>query len=118
VSGIGRFELLLNVFALMPDVGPNLRCAIHETWQVRNNLVHSGGIADKRLSDACPWLGVEVGKTFVIPHIIYAWCRVGAERFAERVANKVVHMLGFEGYHCHGMDEIGSRPELQQTAAV
>jgi hypothetical protein len=112
-SGVGRFEPLLNAFGLMPVLGPNLRRAIHELWHVRNNLVHSAGVADKRLVEACPWLSIEPAKIFAIPHLVYGWYYRGAERFTEHVASKAVQMLGFEGCNCPGMDEIDPRPEQQ-----
>jgi hypothetical protein len=113
-TGIGRFEPLLSVFGLMPEVGPNLRRAIHELWQVRNNLVHSGGVADETLIESCPWLDFELGEIFAIPHVVYGWYYRASERFTQRVASRAVQMLGFEGCNCPGMDEIDPRPQLQQ----
>jgi hypothetical protein len=60
-SGVIKFEAILEPFGLSGTVHQRLRRDIFELNQIRNALVHRAGIADRRLIDACPWLGLTVG---------------------------------------------------------
>jgi len=57
-AGVTVAEKTLDVFGLVPTVEPDLRRNIFELHQVRNVVVHRGGIADKKFVDACPWTGI------------------------------------------------------------
>ena len=61
-SGVTRFESLLALFGLSGSIDEDSRRALFELNQVRNNLVHRSGVADKRLIDSCPWLGLKIGE--------------------------------------------------------
>ena len=60
-AGVTRFEDLLGVFGLSGQVEENVRKTLFELNNVRNVIVHKGGIADRRLVEACPWLGLNQG---------------------------------------------------------
>jgi len=60
-SGINRVETLLAPFGLSGDVPDDIQRDIFEMGQIRNVLVHRGGIADRRFVDCCPWLGTSAG---------------------------------------------------------
>jgi hypothetical protein len=59
--GIGRFEAVLSPVGLGGQVDDAVRKALFELGQVRNIIVHKSGKADRRLVEACPWLGVARG---------------------------------------------------------
>jgi hypothetical protein len=65
-QGVSRFESLLNIFNLGGTVEDELRATLFEMSNVRNVLVHRRGTADRRLVDACPWLGLKVGEMVVV----------------------------------------------------
>jgi hypothetical protein len=64
--GVERFEGLLKVFGLDGDVPDTIKKTLFELQQVRNVLVHKGGIVDLSLVGSCPWLGLSVGENFKI----------------------------------------------------
>lgn len=109
-SGASNLAATLSIFGLSPRIGDNLRRALHELWQIRNVIVHCGGIADKRLVREYPYLGVQVGQRIHIYHSIYAWYMLAADRYLERLLDQAAVSLGFPGCHCPGMDNIPDRP--------
>lgn len=108
--GIGKLEGLLNIFGLCPQVGTNLRNALHELYQVRNVLVHNGAKADQRLILSCPWLKLQKGERINIDHYLWSWYFHAANMFAERVLNQMLIVFGNKGCECPGMDDIQPRP--------
>ncbi|WP_371599469.1 hypothetical protein [Streptomyces sp. NBC_00564] len=59
--GIKVFEDLLESLGLDGEVHPYIRETLYEAQQVRNALAHRGGVADQRLCEACPNLGLSAG---------------------------------------------------------
>lgn len=60
--GVGRFESLLEPFHLSGAINDKVRRDMLELNQVRNVLVHRYGVVDRRLTDACPWMTIEIGQ--------------------------------------------------------
>jgi hypothetical protein len=60
-SGAGRFEALLTPIGLGGGLPDYARRSLHEMGQVRNVIVHRGGVIDVRLNEACPWLPFRPG---------------------------------------------------------
>lgn len=60
--GVGRFEAILEPLGIGGGVDENVRRAFIELSQLRNAIVHCGGVADKRFVEACRWLGYAVGQ--------------------------------------------------------
>jgi hypothetical protein len=67
-NGVGRFEALLSPFGLGGSMDEDVKRTLFELSQVRNVLVHRYGVADKRLAEACPWLGVKAGDPVKLDH--------------------------------------------------
>ncbi len=67
-QGIERFEGLLDRFDLSGSVNAQIRKDVWEMNHVRNVLVHRRSLADRRLVQACPWMGLKVGDRLVITH--------------------------------------------------
>jgi hypothetical protein len=59
--GIGRFEAMLDPIGLGGGIDTNVRRVLFELSQVRNAIVHKGGITDKRFVENCSWLDLKVG---------------------------------------------------------
>lgn len=70
--GIGRFEALFRVFNLSSDVDEQVRKELFELYHVRNVLVHRKGIADRKMVESCPWLGLSVNSPVVVTHESYS----------------------------------------------
>jgi hypothetical protein len=64
MSGVSRFETLLEVVRLAGAVPDELRKALFETAQVRNLIVHRTSWVDRKFRDACPWLETKIGTRF------------------------------------------------------
>jgi hypothetical protein len=71
-NGVDRFETLLSAVGLNADVPAALKRLIFELGQVRNVILHRGGVVDRKFSDACPWLGVKVDDQLQVTHTKYA----------------------------------------------
>jgi hypothetical protein len=66
--GIERFECLLRLFALSGPFHEGPRRNLYELYHVRNLLVHRAGRVDRKFVNACPWLGLAPGQTYVVDH--------------------------------------------------
>ena len=75
-NGVERFEALLRPFKLDGPVPKKLAREIFEFGQVRNAIVHVGGVTDRQLSESCPWLELAAGST----------CRVSEQMFSRYVS--------------------------------
>lgn len=64
--GAGRFECLLKPFGIAPQISVDDRRDLNELAAVRNVIVHRAGIADARLIELCPWLGLRLGEFVAI----------------------------------------------------
>lgn len=90
--GVSRFESVLEPFGLSGRIGKATQKDIYELYHVRNVLVHRRGFADRRLIQACPWLGVEVGDPLVVSHKMYAgYSKAVADYVLELIQRVRVH---------------------------
>ena len=69
--GIKRFETLLKPIGFSGKVNNDISKNIFELSQIRNNLIHRGGITDKYLMDSCPWLNFKIGDKITISKDLY-----------------------------------------------
>jgi len=67
-SGVTRFEGLLSTVHLGGEIPGAVRQTVFELGQVRNVILHRGGIADQALADQCPWMDAPVGEELRISH--------------------------------------------------
>jgi len=58
--GVGRFECLLESLGCGGEVDTEVRRNLLELSEVRSAIVHQVGLADQRLTERCPWLGLKV----------------------------------------------------------
>jgi hypothetical protein len=59
--GLGGIERLFQGFGLVGSPSDELRACLVELNAVRNVLLHRSGVADERLVQLCPWLGLAPG---------------------------------------------------------
>jgi len=89
-SGVTRFETILEPFGLSGGVEDEVRRNVFELNHVRNVLVHRSGVADRRLVEACPWLGLSAGDPVKIDHRTY-------ERYLGAVMNYDIELIARVG---------------------
>ncbi len=70
-SGVTRFEGLLGAVGLKGPIPTQVRNRVFELGQVRNVVLHRGGIADRAFVEACPSFGQETGKPLAITHDVF-----------------------------------------------
>lgn len=95
-SGVTRFETLLEPFQLSGPIGDSLRQNLFELNQVRNVLVHRGGNADRRLNEACPWLGFAVGDPVTITHDAFRKYNESVHAYAIILITRVGERFGVD----------------------
>ena len=61
MGGVTRFESLLETVGLKGGVSEEVRRGLWELHQIRNIIVHKRGKADRKMCEACPWLGLIPG---------------------------------------------------------
>jgi hypothetical protein len=69
--GVTRFETLLKPIGFAGKVDLGIQKVIFELSQVRNNIIHRGGFADKHLINSCPWLKYKIGDAVKITQAQY-----------------------------------------------
>jgi hypothetical protein len=85
-QGIGRFEALFRVFGLSSEVDESIEKNLFELYHVRNVFVHRRGIADWRIVQSCPWLGLSIGSPVVVKHDQYG-------RYHEAAAGYLIEII-------------------------
>ena len=94
-QGIGRFEVLLNVFHLSGSIDDDIRERLYLMCKIRNVFVHNRGIADKKFVESCPALECKIGdivisKDFNVTPYIHA---VGV--YIAEIQLRIFEALGF-----------------------
>jgi len=64
--GVDRFESLLAVFGLSGPVDKGVKATLFELSQIRNVLVHRGGVAGTRITQALPSRQLKLGERVVV----------------------------------------------------
>jgi hypothetical protein len=105
-NGVTRFESLLEPFGLSGPVDQACQKALFELSQVRHALVHRSGIADRRLVDACPWLGLQPGDEMKVSHAMW-------RRYEQAIAQYVLELIQRIRVH-HGLERYDHNPPLQE----
>jgi hypothetical protein len=94
--GIGRFESMLEPIGLGGGIDPDVRRVLFELSQVRNAIVHKGGITDKRFAKSCQWLNIKVGKPLKINSQNFFMYRVAVYCYAVELRLRIIGFLGQE----------------------
>ena len=89
-QGVSRFEILLDVVGLSGAVEDDVKHSIFELGQVRNVIVHRGGIADRRVATSCPWLHLAIGETVIITHSMYTRHRKAIDQYLAKLVERIV----------------------------
>lgn len=92
--GVSRFESILAPFGLSGEVDEEVRKNIYELGQIRNVLLHRGGLADARMVSNCPWLGLNRGEAVKVTHKQYAKYRDAVIKYLCVILMRAVEALG------------------------
>lgn len=66
--GVTRFESIFTALGLPGALDESIKRTLYELQQIRNVIVHKRAIADRKLCDACPWLGLSAGVHVTVTH--------------------------------------------------
>jgi hypothetical protein len=99
-SGINRFEAVLEPFRLSGNVDPAVQRDLFELSQVRNCLLHRAGCADRRLVEACPWLGLAVGEQVKVTHDATERYISSAMHYATELVCRIGERFGVDMAEC------------------
>ena len=95
-QGVDQFEALLSHFALSGNVERQVKQDIREINHVRNVIVHRGSLADRTLTEGCPWMNLKIGdKVLVTP--------VSFRRYSHALESYVLEITYRVGYR-YGVD--------------
>lgn len=83
--GVGRFECLLRPLGIVPNVSKDVRRNLSELASVRNVIVHRASVADSRLLELCPWLGLKQGDLIIIGRTTFDRYERAASEYAAAV---------------------------------
>lgn len=69
--GVNAFEIILQTVGLDGAIDENVSKDIFEYQQIRHAIVHRGLLADRHLTERCPWLNLHPGERIKIDHKHY-----------------------------------------------
>ncbi|MEU4143530.1 hypothetical protein [Streptomyces parvulus] len=101
-SGVTVFEDLLNSIeingepagCLAGEVDRRIKDRLYEAQQIRNTLAHRGGIADRRLCDACPNLQMVPGQRILLDLDYIRTVDSAIRVYVLTVVNRVLSLTG------------------------
>jgi hypothetical protein len=65
-SGLTRFEGMFSALGVGGAVAEGVGKLVWELGQVRNVILHRGGVVDEQFASACPWTGMVSGQQLVV----------------------------------------------------
>jgi hypothetical protein len=120
-NGIMRFESLLQVFGLDGQVPEDCRRSLFELSQIRHVIVHRRGFADRRLMEACPWIGLAAGQRIKISHKMWNKYDAAVGQYVLELIQRVRCKLGLGRYEpvpaCSDVQQPPNK-SLQPTATA
>jgi hypothetical protein len=96
--GVKRFEALMEAIGLSGSVEEDVSKTLFELQQVRNVIVHRRGIADRRLCELCPWLGLKVGDPIRVRGTDVDRYGGAVHKYVLEVAQRIRVKFGMERY--------------------
>jgi hypothetical protein len=86
--GLSRFETLPSIVDLGGEVDEKIQKDLYELNQVRNVIAHRGGVVDRRLLKACPWLHFQLGDSIKITALDYGRYSAAIGSYVQAVAHR------------------------------
>lgn len=97
-NGINRFEALLQIFNLDGPFSEEHQKTIFELSQIRHVIVHRSGKVDRKLIEACPWLGYSKGDRVKISNQMWQKYHLASLQYVIAIIERVRSTLGIEKY--------------------
>ena len=94
--GVGRFESILHAIGLEGSVRDGLRRSVLELSEVRNLLVHRGGVIDERFADRCVTFKSMVGQRIHITEPMLDSYFASAIQYAAVVLARIAKHYGYD----------------------
>jgi len=85
--GTRRFDCLLKPFGIIPKIGDAERRDLNEMAAIRNVIVHRASIADERLLELCPWLGLRQGEVVHVSRVSFFRFLGAASNYAAAIVS-------------------------------
>lgn len=102
-AGTSRFEVLFDTIGLSGQVPSGIKRDLFEMNQVRNVIVHKASVADRRLAESCPWMGVKPGASLRVGKNDMARYDHAVHEYVLSLINRVRVSLGKK--ECTGDDD-------------
>ncbi len=113
-AGVKVFEDLLASLGLDGEVHPHIRDVLYEAQQLRNVLAHRGGVADQKLCEACPKLGLSVGERVSVSRETLVKISNAMRAYCMTIMNRIFVLHGTSASTSHP----GMPAELKGTLNV
>lgn len=95
-GGIGQHNEVFVQLGLDGSLHKSIQKPLIELCQVRNVLVHRGGIVDTQLTSCCPWLETQKGSKFLVLKPGYETYWLATHRYWLDLANRVRARVGLK----------------------
>lgn len=95
-GGIGQYNEVFSQLGLDGSLHKSIQDPLIELCQVRNVLVHRGGIVDTQLINRCPWFATQKGSKFLVLKPSYETYWLATHRYWLNLANRVRVRVGLE----------------------
>jgi len=66
LTGVYKFEDTLEKIGLSGDVDRAIKDSLHEMYQIRNLIVHRGGVIDRHFVGKCPYLNPVLDAQYLV----------------------------------------------------
>lgn len=109
--GVAVFESLLHVFGLDGNLPDEVGKSVWEMHCIRNVIVHRMSLADRRLVDSCPWLGLKINDKVVMTHAAFNRYGLALCSYAYAIIHRIGNKYGAD------MSTIPMGPETCAPAA-
>lgn len=94
-SGIGHFEPLLGFLGFGGGFDDDCRRYLVELGEVRNCIVHRGGMVDRKLMEACPWLEVMTNQQLNVSHGMFGNYSSATSKYLAEVICRIAEKQGY-----------------------
>ena len=88
--GVDGFEKVLEVVGLGGTVDDETKKAIRELHGLRNVIVHRDSRADRKLVEACPWLGLHPGDRVTVAIDTVRRYDTAVAQYASTLADRII----------------------------
>jgi hypothetical protein len=117
--GIARFEKLLDAIGMKGSVPREVGKAVYEAQQVRNVFAHRGGVIDRKLAAACPWLELSPNRPLTIDHKEFTYYLKGIHLYVMEILNRFRTSAGMKpiAYDLSSLKKTSDEAQREENAS-